>query len=479
MEKKGPGALSERRVRWEQAKGRTVMIYDNILDVIGKTPLVQLRRVGAQLRCRLFAKCEFLNPGGSVKDRIGYRMVLDAEKQGRIKPGDTLIEPTSGNTGIGLALAGAVRGYRVVITMPEKMSREKQVVLEALGAEIVRTPTEAAWDSPESHISVARRLRDELPNAHILDQYANPSNPDVHFDDTAQEILDDLDGDVDMVVVGAGTGGTISGVARRIKQERPSCLIVGADPVGSILAGGDYVAPYKVEGIGYDFIPDVLDGKLVDVWVKTTDRASFLLARRLIREEGLLCGGSSGSVLYAALKEARRLGPSQNCVVVLPDGVRNYMTKFVDDKWMRDNRFLRAEAQHGTVGDLAAARPAQQLVTIGPSDTPHSAIELMRRTGISQIPVVQDGRLVGLLTEESLLEFLSSGQTTGGASVAGMMKRSVPTVEQTSPIDALQDVLLQSDCAVLVDAHHRPTSIVTKIDLVEWMVARQGEGEEI
>jgi len=447
------------------------MLFDNILEAIGNTPLVKLHRVGAQLKCRLYAKCEFLNPGGSVKDRIGYRMVIDAERAGRIKPGDTLIEPTSGNTGIGIALAGAVRGYRVIITMPEKMSREKQVVLEALGAEIIRTPTEAAYDSPESHISVARRLQEELPNAHILDQYSNPSNPEAHYDTTAQEILDDLGGEVDMVVMGAGTGGTITGVARRIKEVRPECIIVGADPVGSILGGGDFVAPYKVEGIGYDFVPDVLDRSLVDVWVKTTDRASFQLARRLIREEGLLVGGSSGSAMYAALKQAPRLAAEQNCVVVMPDGVRNYMTKFVDDKWMRDNRFLGVSDQQGTVGMIAAAKPMQEIVTVHHGDSAQRAIELMREKGVSQLPVVEEDRLVGLLTEEDLLQFLSSGQSLGIASVDDIMSRSVPTVEEQTPITALQSLLLQSGSVIVVDRERRPVSILTKIDLVEWMAA--------
>src|SRR5262245_53415897 len=331
------------------------MVLESILQAIGKTPLVKLNRIGAHLRCNMYAKCEFLNPGGSLKDRIGWSMVEAAEREGRIHPGDTLIEPTSGNTGIGIALAGAVRGYRVIITMPEKMSREKQVVLEALGAEIVRTPTEAAFDSPESHISVARRLQSELPNAHILDQYANPNNPLVHEQQTGQEILDDLGGKVDMVVMGAGTGGSITGVARRVKSVNPHCLMVGADPVGSILAGGTEVGTYRVEGIGYDFVPDVLDRSLVDEWVKTTDQPSFLLARRLIREEGLLVGGSSGSAMFAALQAAPRLKEGQNCVVVLPDGVRNYMTKFVDDKWMRDNGFFQTPTVKGRVQDLIAA----------------------------------------------------------------------------------------------------------------------------
>ncbi len=316
------------------------MKFNSILETIGRTPLVRLNRVGSNLPCKMWAKCEFMNPGGSVKDRIGYNMVLEAEKIGRIKKGDTLIEPTSGNTGIGLALAGAVRGYRVVITMPEKMSREKQVILEALGAEIIRTPTEAAWDAPESHIGVARKIQRETPNSHILDQYSNPANPDAHYNFTGQEILDDLDQKVDMIVIGAGTGGTITGVARKLKEANPNCIVVGADPVGSILAGGDHIASYKVEGIGYDFIPEVLDRSLVDIWVKTNDQESFTIARRLIRDEGLLCGGSSGSAMMAALEAAPRLKAGQNCVVLLSDGVCNYMSKFIDDRWMRENEFI-------------------------------------------------------------------------------------------------------------------------------------------
>jgi len=453
------------------------VLYDHILDVIGQTPLVRLNRIGAHLPARLYAKCEFLNPGGSVKDRIGYQMVKDAEATGRIKPGDTLIEPTSGNTGIGIALAGAVRGYRVIITMPEKMSREKQVVLEALGAEIIRTPTEAAWDAPESHIGVAKKLCAELPNAHILDQYGNPSNPEVHYADTGQEILDDLGGKVDMVVMGAGTGGTITGVARKLKEANPDCIIVGADPVGSILAGGTDVGTYKVEGIGYDFIPDVLDRDLVDVWVKTSDGPSFTLARRLIKEEGLLCGGSSGSALFAALQEAPKLPEGSTCVVVLADGVRNYMTKFVDDKWMRDNRFWGAGSLRGSVGEIAKAKPARPLVTIDAADGADRAIALMRGENISQIPVVHDGQVVGLLAEEDILAFLSSGATASRSQVSEIMRRSVPTVEPTTPMAALQDMLLQSGSAVVVDADRKPISILTKIDLVEWMVARSSEAE--
>mgnify|MGYP003983420463 FL=1 len=315
------------------------MIFDSILDTIGKTPVVRLNKIGIELDCDLFVKCEYFNPGGSVKDRIGWRMVEDAEKSGRIKPGDTLIEPTSGNTGQGMALASAVKGYRCIITMPEKMSQEKQISLEALGAEIIRTPTEAAFDDPESHIGVAKKLNEEIPNSHILDQYANPSNPNAHYDGTAQEILDDFGTDIQMVVMGVGTGGTISGVAKRLKEEIPGIKIIGADPVGSILGGGTEVSSYLVEGIGYDFFPDVLDNSLIDEYVKTEDEESFLMARRLIREEGLLCGGSSGTAMIAALQTATQLGKDQKCLVLLPDGIRNYMTKFPNDTWMKEQGF--------------------------------------------------------------------------------------------------------------------------------------------
>jgi cystathionine beta-synthase len=340
-----------------------------------------------------------------------------------------------------------------------------------LGAEIIRTPTEAAWDAPESHIGVAKKLQGELPNAHILDQYANPSNPEVHYEETAGEIIEDLDGKVDMVVMGAGTGGTISGAAKRLKEHNPDIIIVGADPVGSILAGGTHIAPYKVEGIGYDFIPDVLDRRLVDRWVKTSDRESFLLARRLIREEGLLCGGSSGSALFAALKEAPALSKGQNCVVLLPDGVRNYMTKFVDDNWMRSNRFTGLAGLEGEVSELLA-KGSKELVTLDVHASPADAIELMRSKGISQIPLTDGGALVGLVHENGLLQYLASGQRADAADLTALMDRSVPTVRESSPVSAVESVLQNAACAVIIDDARNPIGILTKIDLVEWLVGR-------
>tara|TARA_B100000609_G_scaffold90777_1_gene72442 strand:- start:4756 stop:5709 length:954 start_codon:yes stop_codon:yes gene_type:complete len=317
------------------------MIHENILGAIGNTPVVKLNSIGNELDCEIYAKCEFLNAGGSVKDRIGLKMIENAEKSGRIKPGDTLIEPTSGNTGIGLALAASVKGYKMIIVMPQKMSMEKEVTLKALGAKIVRTPTEAGHDDPEGLFHVSKKLCETMPNAHILDQYGNDDNPDAHEHGTAIEIWDDFEGNIDMIVAGVGTGGTITGIAKYLKQKNPDIRIVGADPFGSILGGGDEVYPYKVEGIGYDFFPDVLDNTLVDEYIKVNDENSFDIARQLIKKEGLLCGGSSGTVVWAALESAKSLSKGQKCLCILADGIRNYMSKFVSDEWMVNNKFKK------------------------------------------------------------------------------------------------------------------------------------------
>ena len=385
-------------------------IHDSILSTVGTTPMVRLSRIGRDLPCELLGKCDFLNPGGSVKDRIGVRMILDAEKAGRIKPGDTLIEPTSGNTGIGMALAAAVRGYRMIITMPEKMSREKQVVLEALGAEIIRTPTEAAWDSPDSHIGVANRLREVVPNSHILDQYSNPSNPTAHEEGTGEEIWQQCGGKLDAVVLTAGTGGTITGVARALKRHDPNIKVIGVDPAGSLLAGPEEIKPYKVEGIGYDFIPDVLDRELVDQWVKSHDGESFRTARQLIRQEGLLVGGSSGAAAWAALQIGRAMPKGSRVVTLLPDSVRNYLTKFVDDRWMRENGFLEPEWAVETVADMLRSMPSQTIYTVEMGQTLAEAVTLLKGKGISQLPVLDSGKLAGILTEADVLHAMVEGQ---------------------------------------------------------------------
>jgi len=453
--------------------GTRAGILDSICDAVGDTPLVKLSRVARGIPCEVLGKCEFMNPGGSVKDRIGVRMLVDAERSGRIKPGDTLIEPTSGNTGIGLALAAAVKGYRLIITMPEKMSQEKQVVLEALGAEIIRTPTEASWDSPESHIGVAKRLREVIPNAHILDQYANPSNPLAHEEGTGREILEQTGGKLDAVVMTAGTGGTVSGVARVIKKAVPTCQVIGVDPEGSILAGPGEIRSYKVEGIGYDFIPDVLDRKLVDRWIKTNDRDSFRVARQLIRQEGLLVGGSSGAAVWAALQVARSMKAGQRVVVLLPDSIRNYLTKFVSDHWMRQHGFQQADWELGTMGDVMRAMAPRKVITVGVDAKVSQALALLREHGISQLPVVDDGRLAGILTEADLLQQLVEARCDAETKVAEVMVRRVASVGVDASAGDLPRIFERGEVALVLDDDRRVIGLVTKMDLIEMLATRR------
>ncbi|KAG5503764.1 hypothetical protein JIQ42_07280 [Leishmania sp. Namibia] len=331
-------------------------ILANALEAVGNTPCIRLNRVPQKhgIRCEVVAKCEFLNPGGSVKDRIGKQMVLDAEKCGTLKPGSVIVEATSGNTGIGLSLAAAIRGYRMVITMPKKMSHEKETTLQVLGAEVIRTETSLPHDHPDSLIGIARRLRDEKGYV-LLDQYKNPSNPGAHYEHTGQEIYDQCGGKVDMVVICTGTGGTITGVAKKLKELNPSVIVVGVDPVGSIIADPKHPSEavlYHVEGIGYDFVPDVCERKYVDRWVKTRDQESFDLALELHREEGLLVGGSSGSAMAGVLEAAKDLRPDQRCVVLFADGIRNYMAKFADANWMIEHGFRSGEVTRPTYETL-------------------------------------------------------------------------------------------------------------------------------
>ncbi|CAG9534359.1 unnamed protein product [Cercopithifilaria johnstoni] len=334
------------RIKGERAENVSYekrMVIDNVLEAIGETPLVRLNYIPKMfgVKCQVYVKCEYTNPGGSIKDRIAYRMTELAEETGKLKSGMTIIEPSSGNTGIGLALVAAVKGYRCIIVMPEKMSREKENILLALGAEVVRTPTEASFSDPKSHIGVAIRLQKELPNAVILDQYINVANPLEHYDKTAEELLYALNDDLDMLVAGAGTGGTISGIGHKLKEICPKCKIIAVDPIGSILADPERskVSSYEVEGIGYDFIPKVLDRDIIDCWMKSTDKESFEMSRLLAKHEGLLCGGSSGASVFCAMKAAKELDENQKCVIILPDGITNYITKFVNDEWMKSRLF--------------------------------------------------------------------------------------------------------------------------------------------
>ncbi|KAF3913645.1 hypothetical protein ABW21_db0205823 [Orbilia brochopaga] len=495
-------------------------IASDILAHIGGTPLVKLNRIPQSLgiKATVYAKCEYFNAGGSVKDRIAKRMVLEAEKSGRIKPGDTLIEPTSGNTGIGLALVGAVRGYRTIITLPEKMSAEKVAVLRALGAEIIRTPTEAAWDAPESHIGVAKRLQQEIPNSHILDQYTNVDNPLAHEYGTAEEIWEQTGGKVDMLVAGAGTGGTITGIARGLKKHKADVKVIGADPHGSVLAVPEDLNKstegYKVEGIGYDFIPDVLDRTLVDKWYKTGDKESFMFARRLIKEEGLLVGGSSGSAMAVAMQEAKNLKEGDVVVVVLPDSIRSYLSKFVDDEWMVNNDFLTAEEleksetakspyQDATIRSLRL----KNIVTVQVDAKVTSAIEIMREKGFDQLPVLLGTRLVGLVTLGNLLSYISRSKIHGSSLVEDAMfdfrkitevvtdpneigavrkagektgkplHRNFDQITLDTPLSALTRFFEHNSAAIVTEPRPegglKPIHIVTKVDLLGYLVRQE------
>lgn len=472
-------------------------VLNTIMEHIGNTPLVKINQISAKagLKCRLLAKCEFFNAGGSVKDRIGKRMVEDAMESGRIKPGDTLIEPTSGNTGIGLALAAAIYGFRMIITLPEKMSDEKVNVLKALGAEIIRTPNDAAWDSPDSHIGVAARLNKEIPNSHILDQYKNPSNPLAHYDGTAEEILEACDGKVDMLVAGAGTGGTISGTAKKLKEKCPDCVIVGVDSVGSILAVPDSLNDekrleyYEVEGIGYDFIPDVLNRDIVDKWIKMDDKRSFIMSRRLIREEGLLCGGSCGTAMAAAIEAAKDLREDQTCVVILPDSTRNYMTKFLNDEWMYDRgfvenaeRFLKNKTwwSDKLVSDL----PLQSPCTITPSVTNKEAVDILRQQGFDNLPVVSDdGEILGVISEGNLIAQITRDQVSSADRVDKAMYRQFKTIKPDDNLQQLSHIfdkdhfaMVMTDQNQFLPGGEKRTKqviygVVTRIDLLTYITS--------
>ncbi|KAH8203401.1 hypothetical protein TruAng_002385 [Truncatella angustata] len=490
-------------------------------ELIGNTPLVRLNKIPQSLgiECDVYAKVELFNAGGSVKDRIALRMIEEAEKSGRIKPGDTLIEPTSGNTGIGLALVGAIKGYKTIITLPEKMSAEKVSVLRALGATIIRTPTQAAWDAPESHIGVARRLVKEIPNAHILDQYSNRDNPLAHEFGTAEEIWHQTGGKLNCIVAGAGTGGTITGLAKGIRKHSKDVKIVAADPQGSILALPESLneehkdEPYKVEGIGYDFIPDVLDRDIVDKWYKTDDRESFKLARRLIAEEGLLVGGSSGSAMAGMVQAVKDLGLGKGdvVVVILPDSIRSYLSKFADDDWLAANDLMLetdeaakqaingdSKKEHdpyaGATVNSLRLKPVTSVVA---TQTCSDAIETMREKGFDQLPVLAGpgGKLVGLVTLGNLLSYISRGRATGQSPVSDVMfdfgrldevvtdlrkgkgkgRRKFVEITKDTTLTELSHFFEWNSAAVVTEpgdgkALTKPLAIVTKVDLLTWMV---------
>uniref|UniRef100_A0A3B3INT7 Cystathionine beta-synthase n=1 Tax=Oryzias latipes TaxID=8090 RepID=A0A3B3INT7_ORYLA len=470
----------------------TPTVLPNILHRIGDTPMVRINKIPKAfgLKCELLAKCEFFNAGGSVKDRISLRMVEDAERAGILKPGDTIIEPTSGNTGIGLALAAAVKGYRCIIVMPEKMSMEKVDVLRALGAEIVRTPTSARFDSPESHVGVAWRLKNEIPNSHILDQYRNPSNPLAHYDSTAEEILEQCDGKVDMLVAGAGTGGTITGIARKLKEKCPNVKIVAVDPEGSILAEPEHLnktdkTQYEVEGIGYDFIPTVLDRSVVDTWYKSNDEESFNMSRMLIREEGLLCGGSSGTAMAAAVAVAKELKEGQRCVVILPDSIRNYMS-LIRGGFDGEEALVRVtrgwEWWNLKLQGLNMSAPLTVLPTVSCQNT----IKILKEKGFDQAPVVDDaGLILGMVTLGNMLSSILAGKIRLSDPVSKVLYKQFRQIRLTDNLGKLSRILETDHFALVVHEQIQYLTdgsavlkqmvfgVVTAVDLLNFVTGRE------
>lgn len=447
--------------------------YDSVLNLIGDTPLVRLNRVASDLSPLLLAKMEMFNPGGSVKDRIGPTMIEYCEKMGLLRPGGTIVEPTSGNTGHGLAIAAALKGYHCIFVMNDKVSEEKRSLLRAYGAEVVICPSSVPHESPEHYKNVAQRLADEIPGAYCPNQYANPANPATHYATTGPEIWRDTAGRISAFVAGIGTGGTISGTARYLKEQNPHVKVIGADPPGSVFSGGT-PKPYKVEGIGMDVFPHNYDPSVVDEIIRVDDQTSFYWARRLAREEGILAGGSAGTALAAALTYARRLTPNDIVVVLLPDTGRGYLSKVFNDTWMRENNMLlQAETSEPTLRAVLTYRRSYLrtmplVVSISPTDSVADAVELLRRYGISQTPVMENGRMVGSLTENLLLRHLAGGEPLASTTVHDLQGPPFPELQADAPVQEAYTLFSSGQFAVAVMSGDTLEGIVTKSDLLEF-----------
>lgn len=442
--------------------------FETVLDAIGRTPLIRLNRVTEGLPCPIYAKVEFFNPGQSIKDRIARAMIEKAERDGFIKPGvSTIVEATSGNTGVGLAMVAAVKGYRCIFVMPDKMSQEKINLLRAYGGEVVIVPTNVAPDSPDSYASVAKRLRNEIPNAWQPDQFTNLSNPEIHYLTTGPEIWEQTRGKITCFVSGIGTGGTISGVARYLKERNPKIKIIGADPDGSILSGGT-PKPWKVEGIGEDYVPKTFNSQMVDEWVRVTDKESFAAARKVARMEGLLIGGSCGTCTAAALKYAERLTPSDLMVVVMPDTGRNYLSKLYNDDWMRENGYLDEDRKPATAADVLAFVGERELLALSPEHTMQDAIRIFREMAISQIPIIDADRVVGGVQEVTLARLLHEGRDPRSVKLHEIMARPLPEVAEHISVDEVYRLLLSGNTGVMVRRGGKLAGIITRIDLVNF-----------
>jgi cystathionine beta-synthase len=461
--------------------------YPTVLELVGNTPIVRLDSLGRAVEPQLLAKLEYVNPGGSVKDRIGLAMIEKAEAEGRLKPGGTIVEPTSGNTGVGLAIAAAKKGYRCIFVMPDKMSQEKISMLRAYGAEVVICPTAVEPDSPESYYSVSDRLAEEIPGGFKPDQYSNMSNPEAHYLHTGPEIFEQTGGDIDAIVISVGTGGTISGVGRYFKEHKPDVLIVGADPEGSVYTAKKDrdVHPYLVEGIGKDTWPKTMDRSVVDEWVRVSDRDSFLTARRLAREEGLLVGGSGGTTVWAALEIAKRFGPDAQILTMIPDSGRSYMSKFYDDNWMLEHGFAERRVPAPTVSELLRSKRLEEiavpaLITIAAHQKVGEAIDVMQQYSISQLPVVRDGDVqsladvIGSLQDRDLLDRVFKNPDALHEDVATAMQPPLAAVESDVTLDEVFATLTGRTNALVIASKGKPIGVLTRSDLLDYLAHQRG-----
>jgi len=445
----------------------------SVVQTVGNTPLVRLNKIGAHTKAQIYGKLEYLNPGGSVKDRVAFQIVADAEASGELKPGGTIVEATSGNTGMGLALAAAVKGYTCIFVMPDKMSEEKIKSLRAFGAKVVITPTNVEPDDPRSYYCVSRRIADETPGAFYANQYHNQSNPKAHYLTTGPEVWSQTNGTIDVFVSAAGTGGTISGTGKYLKEQNPNVRIIAADPVGSVFYDYKYTGKlppahsYKVEGFGEDFLPTTMHFEFVDEVIRVTDKECFDYARRLVREEGLYTGGSAGGAVAACVKYAERIDKPITIVTVLCDSASRYLSKIFDDDWMREHGFLANETSTGTIADLLRHKGRSTLYTAKPTETVRDVVTRLKTHGISQVPVLDGDTILGVVNERDLLDHLVAGREPGD-SIAGCVETSFAIVEPVNQVSMLGH-FFSKDLTVLVHDKGKLSGVITKIDYIDFV----------